>query len=303
MRTRRNATTRGIQGAVALLVAGFVLVLAAPHASACRCGPYAPPLTSTGVGTATQTAAIEVPVDGSAELLDNVGNPVTTWSDPAGAGTYAFDEATSTISFTPAPGFLGSPQPANVVGYRITDRWDFTDESTYTPTVTLPAPPAAPAQTSTGNQGANQTVALTVPVGGTASLLDGSGNPVTTLAVAGQGVYSIDPTSGVVTFSPLAGFAGDATPVAYRVTDAYEQQTDGTVTVHVLAAALEAVPAAPTTTTTTTTTITSTTAPNRVASGTLPTTGASTLPLLLGGALLLGVGAGLATLARRRLAE
>jgi outer membrane protein OmpA-like peptidoglycan-associated protein len=44
-------------------------------------------------------------------------------------------------------------------------------------------------------------------------------NPVTTLAVAGEGTWSVDTTSGAVTFTPEAGFTGSPTVVSYRLAD------------------------------------------------------------------------------------
>ncbi|GAB4039462.1 hypothetical protein GCM10028774_40910 [Spirosoma jeollabukense] len=43
--------------------------------------------------------------------------------------------------------------------------------------------------------------------------------PVTTLTVANEGSYSVDPATGQVTFTPLPTFSGVATPVTYMVAD------------------------------------------------------------------------------------
>ena len=50
-------------------------------------------------------------------------------------------------------------------------------------------------------------------------LIDGSGNEVTTLTVAGEGTWSVDTSNGQVTFTPEQGFTGDPTPVHYTVKD------------------------------------------------------------------------------------
>ncbi|NDQ31313.1 hypothetical protein GYK49_14225, partial [Lactobacillus paracasei] len=50
-------------------------------------------------------------------------------------------------------------------------------------------------------------------------LLDPNGNPVTTLDVPGEGSWTVDPTTGAVTFTPATGFTKDPTPVSYTVTD------------------------------------------------------------------------------------
>ena len=49
------------------------------------------------------------------------------------------------------------------------------------------------------------------------------------MEIAGQGTYSIDADTGVVTFVPVAGFVGTADPVRYLVTDATGKQQSGTV--------------------------------------------------------------------------
>ncbi len=52
----------------------------------------------------------------------------------------------------------------------------------------------------------------------TVELIDpDTGSPVTELTVAGEGVWSVDPVSGEITFTPESGFTGDPTPVDYRV--------------------------------------------------------------------------------------
>jgi len=46
-----------------------------------------------------------------------------------------------------------------------------------------------------------------------------TGNPVTTLTVPNEGVWTVDPTTGKITFTPEAGFTGDPTPITYVVSD------------------------------------------------------------------------------------
>jgi CshA-type fibril repeat protein len=53
----------------------------------------------------------------------------------------------------------------------------------------------------------------------TVKIMDANNNPVTELAVVGEGKWTINPTTGAVTFTPEAGFIGDPTPVNYVVTD------------------------------------------------------------------------------------
>lgn len=159
-------------------------------------------LTSTGVGTATQGVAATVPAGASIALVGTA---------PA-EGTYALDPSTGAITFVPRLGFAGT---GTGVIYRVTDVYGQSGTATYRPTVTLPAGPTAADRTSTGVGTAVQRAAVTAPVGGSVVLLDGS--------VAGQGAYALDATTGTLTFAPVAGFRGSATPARFRVVDAYGQ--------------------------------------------------------------------------------
>ena len=51
-----------------------------------------------------------------------------------------------------------------------------------------------------------------------AKLVATDGSLVETLTVVNEGTYTIDPTTGVVTFKPLATFTGTATPVTVKLT-------------------------------------------------------------------------------------
>ena len=177
--------------------------------------------TSTGVGTTPQQVALTVPAGGSVTLLDG-GIPTNSLTIP-GEGSYVLDPATGIVTFTPELGFAGLATP---IAYRVTDVYGQSGSSTYTPTVTPPPPPTPPALTSYGPLGTSQTVTVPIPIGGSVALLDGPA-PVTTLVVAGEGRYVLDPATGQIRFTPLAGFSGVATPVDVRVTDAYGQSGVG----------------------------------------------------------------------------
>jgi CshA-type fibril repeat protein len=92
------------------------------------------------------------------------------------------------------------------------------------------AGPKAEAKTSTGPHGAAQTQTLVAPPGGTVRLLDGTGEPTLRITIDGEGEYVLDPETGIVTFTPAAGFSGAARPAAYRMTDADGASADGTYT-------------------------------------------------------------------------
>jgi len=250
--------------------------------------PPAPPATTlatTGIGPAVQTDTITVPVGGSITLLDGIV-PVTSLTVP-GQGTYVLNPATGVISFTPVLGFSGAVAAIN---FQVTDAYGQTATSTYTPAITMPTAPLAPTRTTEAAAGVAQTMTITVPVGGSVALMDGTA-AVNTITMAGQGTYTLDPVSGLLTFTPVAGFTGKPTAVTYRVTDAYGQATTGRFAPEVLGITQQQ------TTTTTTTTPAATSIPAQSpAPGSLAFTGSDlvgrggliSLALLALGALAVG---------------
>lgn len=197
------------------------------------------PLTSSEVKGQTHTVATQIPVGSSLKLLDGNGVEVDTLII-TGEGTYTVDPKSGEIIFTPLAGF--GPAVATPVGYRIISAEGVATDSTYTATVTALIPLTPTALTSTGLKGANQSATVTVPAGGSAKLLD-AGVEVTTLTISGEGTYTIDPATGVITFVPVANFVGNATAVSFRVTAANGATGDSTYTVEVTALAPLSVPA------------------------------------------------------------
>ena len=144
-------------------------------------------------------------------------------------GLYTINPATGEVTFTPEPGFSGTPVPATV---QAKDGNGTPTTATYTPVVKA-AVPSGDNQVTTGIQGAVQTATpvftpgkntvnnqeVSVPFEATskAKLIDpsktGDEREVTTLVVENQGTYTID-DNGVVTFTPLPTFKGEATAVS-----------------------------------------------------------------------------------------
>jgi CshA-type fibril repeat protein len=182
----------------------------------------APPRTSTGTGTAPQGETLPVPTGGWVALLDADGKPVTQLV--TGQGTYSLDPGTGSVTFTARNGYAGTPAP---VQYLVTDAYGQTTTGTYTPTVAAPAGPSASDRQTVGGPTETQAQVIEVPDGGSLELLDGTGQPVTTLTIPGQGTYVLDPVQHTITFVPDHDFAGTPTPVHYRVVDAYGQTADG----------------------------------------------------------------------------
>ena len=163
------------------------------------------------------------------------GQPVADTTIPAKdtqgqqVGTYTIEPATGKVTFTPNPGFTGTPVPATVQAKNSNGT---PATATYTPVV-KEAVPSGDSQVSSGIQGAVQTATpvftpgkntvngqdVSVPFESTskAKLIDpsktGEEAEVTTLVVENQGTYTID-DNGVVTFTPLPTFKGEAKEVS-----------------------------------------------------------------------------------------
>jgi CshA-type fibril repeat protein len=90
------------------------------------------------------------------------------------------------------------------------------------------------AVTSNGQGTTPQTTDVTVPAGGSVSLVDG-GKATETVTIDGQGTYTLDPDTGVITFEPVLGFAGNADPITFAVTDANGNSVTSHYTAHVTA--------------------------------------------------------------------
>lgn len=200
--------------AAALTVTLACLAVSVLESSAAFASAVAPALTSTGMGTAVQQAVLPR----GSELIDPAGD-LTEDLELAGVGSYRV--SAGVVTFRPALGFTG----AHGIVYRVTDASGQTSDGTYTPSVTLPAPPSAPALTTTGPYGQAEQCLVPVPEQGRAVLVDAFGQP--TLAVMeAAGEFDADPYTGVVAFAPANGFAGSTT-IGYRVTDAYGQSALG----------------------------------------------------------------------------
>lgn len=104
--------------------------------------------------------------------------------------------------------------------------------------MTIPAPPAPPSKTTTGQPDQTQTTTLAVPSGGSITLLDACGRPAILVRIAGQGTYVLQPSNGHISFVAVSGFAGQAKAVRYRVTDAYGQVAESTYSAYVFGTAL-----------------------------------------------------------------
>jgi CshA-type fibril repeat protein len=169
-----------------------------------------------------------VPSGGSVALLAG-GTPVATLA-VNDVGTYSLDPTTGALAFAPVAGYAGTPA---AVLYRVTDAYAQTGSSTYTPDGHQACATGAPRPDEHRVLTAVQTAPAVLPVG-SSLLVDGvpgrrPPSPVRALRLT--------TSTGALTFTPVAGFTGAATPVTYQVTDGYSQTGTSTYTPTVLPAA------------------------------------------------------------------
>ena len=183
----------------------------------------------TTVNFAKGTVAIDANTTKSVDLntasvtLLNADGVAVTSVTVANEGTYTLDTATNVITFQPVATFTGTvTKPVSV---RIEDANGTTVTTTYTPTVTDVTMTAENA-TSTDVQGKTQTGTPEFETSDSSvtiakrQLLDPTTlQPTTSVTIANEGTYTIDPTTGVVTFVPVPTFTGEGTGVTVQATD------------------------------------------------------------------------------------
>ena len=173
-----------------------------------------------------------------AKLVDPATGQVTDDSSVtvAGEGTYTINPTTGQVTFTPEPSFTGTATGVTVsltagVGYDkdgdVSADAVKTATAKYTPTVTpITVTPTDKVSADVQNVPQTQTPTFDLSNDKTAEITSkklvdpATGQPTdeTTVTVAGEGSYTIDPTTGAVTFTPEKDFVGTATGVTVQAT-------------------------------------------------------------------------------------
>ncbi|MBZ2111276.1 YSIRK-type signal peptide-containing protein, partial [Streptococcus infantis] len=210
--------------------------------------------TSSDVQGATQTGTPEFELEGTNSNGEKVKvapefdypakfvSPTTGMviNDPVltveGEGIYYLDELTGKVTFVPEPGFTGTAKGVTVsltapVGRdkdgRIPTDALKTATAKYTPTVTpITVTPTDKISEDIQNVPQTQTPTFDLSNDKTAKITSkklvdpATGQPTdeTTVTVAGEGTYTIDPTTGAVTFTPEEDFVGTAKGVKVQAT-------------------------------------------------------------------------------------
>ena len=196
--------------------------------------------TFTVVGTKTDGSKITVTPSAQypAKLIDPATRQPTdgTSVTVAGEGTYTIDDTTGQVAFVPEPGFIGTANGVTVtlsapVGREkdglVRDEYVKTATAKYTPTVTpITVTPTNKVSEDVQNVPQTQTPTFDLSSDKTAQITSkklvdpATGQPTdaTTVTVAGEGSYTIDPTTGAVTFTPEKDFVGTANGVTVQAT-------------------------------------------------------------------------------------
>ena len=193
------------------------------------------------------TPSLEYP----AKLVDPATGQVTnaTSVTVAGEGTYSINDATGEVTFVPEPGFTGTAKGITVsltapVGRdkdgTVRDEYLKTATAKYTPTVTpITITPTDKVSENIQNVPQTQTPTFELSNDKTAKITSkklvdpATGQPTdeTTVTVPGEGTYTIDPTTGAVTFTPEKDFVGTAKGVTVQATATITNANGKTATI------------------------------------------------------------------------
>ena len=170
----------------------------------------------------------------------NASCNLTTLTVP-NEGTYTVN-ANGTITFDPLPSFVG---PASPVKYVVADTTGQVTGATITPTVSMPALPVTSPESKAVIPGGTATFTTLTGANGLATSGVGFNTSVTCLvtpntttcdpdgivAIVGEGTYTLNTSTGVVTFvADASATQGAKTPLTYKVTDIFGQTATSTLT-------------------------------------------------------------------------
>ena len=211
--------------------------------------------TPTFNTTATNLNGDKIAITPSAEYPAKLVDPATgrTIDEPSvtveGEGTYTINPSTGEVTFTPDPSFTGTAKGVDVtlsapVGRnkegKVQEEYIKTATAKYTPTVTpITVTPTDKVSADVQNVPQTQTPTFDLSNDKTAEITSkklvdpATGQPTdeTTVTVAGEGSYTIDPTTGAVTFTPEKDFVGTAKGVTVQATATITNTNGKTATI------------------------------------------------------------------------
>jgi len=193
------------------------------------------------------TVNLDVPTAATAIIYDVEAEDVIGFTI-VGQGVWAYNEVTGEVTFTPEPNYTGTP---DAITYTVRDNDGNESDSdgnvlvdTETPAdIVVTYEAVAPTLVADFTDGhdtnnpvsvsilANDTLAdgntpfttdiiatLVAPASAT-SVVTGASNNTIGFTIVGEGSWIYDETSGLVTFTPEAGFTDDPTPIEYTLED------------------------------------------------------------------------------------
>ena len=211
--------------------------------------------TPTFNTTATNLNGDKIAITPSAEYPAKLVDPATgrTIDEPSvtveGEGTYTINPSTGEVTFTPEPDFVGTAKGVDVtlsapVGRnkdgKVQKEYVKTATAKYTPTVTpIAITPTDKVSEDIQNVPQTQTPTYELSNDKTAKITSkklvdpATGQPTdeTTVTVEGEGTYSIDATTGAVTFTPEKDFVGTAKGVKVQATATVTNANGKTATI------------------------------------------------------------------------
>ena len=211
--------------------------------------------TPTFNTTETNSNGDKIAITPSAEYPAKLVDPATGLTTDApsvtveGEGTYTINPSTGEVTFTPDPSFTGTAKGVDVtlsapVGRnkdgKIQQDYIKTATAKYTPTVTpITVTPTDKVSADVQNVPQTQTPTFDLSNDKTAEITSkklvdpATGQPTdeTTVTVAGEGSYTIDPTTGAVTFTPEKDFVGTAKGVTVQATATITNANGKTATI------------------------------------------------------------------------
>ncbi len=186
-----------------------------------------------GTGTTLVPSSVRICTAATANASCNL-----TTLTVANEGTYTVNTTTGVITFDPLPTFTGN---ATDVKYVVADALGQTGSALIDAAVSAPNSVVPSADTSSGISGQSQTtnpLLNDVPPNGvtmnaSSVRLCGSGQTVpnctaTTVTVPNEGTYTVNTTTGIITFTPAVGFAGTGNGVTYVATDSLSRTFSST---------------------------------------------------------------------------
>ncbi|KQY57107.1 MULTISPECIES: OmpA family protein [unclassified Nocardioides] len=187
-----------------------------------------PDIVSSGAGTLPWINVLVQTRDLGALTLD--GTPVDAAQFNEVAGT---NYSVAQLSVSLGQHSLSAPHQFGVQVYAwgSYDAFGYSGGAALAPIADAPNPPVADPLTSEAIGAQSATVAVGEQQ--EVRLLDGV-TLTDSITIPGQGTYELDRPTGVITFTPLFGYAGTPTPATYRIVDAWNQQAESTYTPTVL---------------------------------------------------------------------